>query len=88
MSGSAQAICREGRGALLPHEPRGYNTGLWPTSIWSGARIHEDEARYRQWLEETSGPGAAGECTPPMDVVETSGGIELVLDLPGVPALR
>ena len=44
----------------------------------------EDEARYRQWLEDTSGPGAAGECTPPMDVVETSAGIELVLDLPGV----
>jgi HSP20 family protein len=46
----------------------------------------EDEARYRQWLEETSGPEAAGECTPAMDVVETSGGIVLVLDLPGVPA--
>ena len=44
----------------------------------------EDEARYRQWLEDTSGPGAAGECTPPMDVVETPAGIELVLDLPGV----
>ena len=44
----------------------------------------EDEARYRQWLDDTSGPGAAGECTPPMDVAETSDGIELVLDLPGV----
>lgn len=29
-------------------------------------------------------PGTAGECTPPVDVVETSGGIELVMDLPGV----
>ena len=46
----------------------------------------DDDARYRQWLEDTSGPGAAGECTPSMDVVETSGGIVLVLDLPGVPA--
>jgi HSP20 family protein len=44
----------------------------------------EDESRYRQWLEETSGPAAAGECTPPMDVVETAAGIELILDLPGV----
>jgi HSP20 family protein len=46
----------------------------------------EDEARYRRWLEQTSGPEAAGECTPPMDVVETPTGVELVLDLPGVPA--
>jgi HSP20 family protein len=29
-------------------------------------------------------PDAAGECTPPCDVVETAGGIELVMDLPGV----
>jgi HSP20 family protein len=45
----------------------------------------EDEARYRQWLEDTSGPGAAGEFTPPMDVVETAAGIELVMDVPGIP---
>lgn len=53
--------------------------------IYRERRVNkEDEARYRQWLEETSGPGAAGECTPPMDVVETAAGIELVVDLPGV----
>ena len=45
----------------------------------------DDEARYRQWLEETSGPGAAGEFTPAMDVVETAAGIELVIDVPGIP---
>ena len=45
---------------------------------------NEDEARYRQWLNETSGPAAAGECTPPMDVVETAAGLEVVVDLPGV----
>jgi HSP20 family protein len=44
----------------------------------------DDEARYRLWLEETSGPGAAGECNPAMDVVETAAGIEIVVDLPGV----
>ena len=44
----------------------------------------EDEARYRHWLEQTSGPEAAGECVPPMDVMETAAGIELVIDLPGV----
>ena len=28
--------------------------------------------------------GAPGECVPPCDVVETAGGVELVIDLPGV----
>src|SRR4051812_40834912 len=46
--------------------------------------FQDDEGRYRQWLNDTSGPAAAAECTPPMDVVETSRGVELVLDLPGV----
>ncbi len=45
----------------------------------------DDEARYRQWLAETSAPGAAGEFTPAMDVVETPAGIELVIDVPGIP---
>ena len=46
--------------------------------------IENDEIRYRHWLNDTSGPGAASECSPPMDVVETPAGIELLLDLPGV----
>jgi HSP20 family protein len=29
---------------------------------------------------------AAAECTPPLDIVETTAGIEAVLDVPGVPA--
>ncbi len=33
-------------------------------------------------VEEQS--GAAAECTPPLDVVETSDGVEIVMDLPGV----
>lgn len=28
----------------------------------------------------------AAECSPPLDVVETTQGIEVILDLPGVPA--
>ncbi len=32
--------------------------------------------------------GAAAECTPPIDVLETSEGIEVVIDLPGVAADR
>jgi len=46
--------------------------------------FQSDEDRYRRWLNDTSGPAAAAEWTPPMDVVETSRGVELVLDLPGV----
>jgi HSP20 family protein len=34
--------------------------------------------------DEEQAPGSAGECTPPCDVVETSAGIEVVMDLPGV----
>jgi HSP20 family protein len=34
-------------------------------------------------LEETR---AAAECTPPMDVLETATGLEVRLDVPGVPA--
>jgi HSP20 family protein len=45
----------------------------------------DDEARYRQWLEDSSGPGTTGEFTPAMDVVETAAGVELVIDVPGVP---
>jgi HSP20 family protein len=44
-----------------------------------------DDPRLRQLLEGESSPGAAGDCTPPMDVVETSAGVEVLLDLPGVP---
>jgi HSP20 family protein len=29
---------------------------------------------------------ATAECTPPLDIIETEGGIEAVLDVPGVPA--
>ena len=35
-------------------------------------------------VEEQS--GAAAECTPPLDVVETSDGVEIMMDLPGVAA--
>jgi HSP20 family protein len=29
---------------------------------------------------------AAAECTPPLDVIETTDGLEVLIDLPGVPA--
>ena len=39
-------------------------------------------------FEELAGLGGrttSAECTPPIDVLETSDGIEIVVDLPGVP---
>ena len=36
-------------------------------------------------FDDDAGSGAAGECAPPMDVLETAEGVEIVLDLPGVP---
>ena len=29
---------------------------------------------------------AAAECSPPLDIIETDAGLELLLDLPGLPA--
>jgi HSP20 family protein len=35
---------------------------------------------------ETHASAPPGECTPPADVVETAEAVEIVMDLPGVPA--
>ena len=84
-SDSAQAIAWKAAGPRCP-AAAGLQYGAVAHISLERRANKEDEARYRQWLEETSGPGVAGECTPSMDVVETSGGIVLLLDLPGVPA--
>ena len=52
--------------------------------IYFERRSTPEDPRFRQWLDNQSGPGAAGECEPPMDVVETAKAIELIVDLPGV----
>jgi HSP20 family protein len=44
-----------------------------------------DDPGLRRLLEGEGSPGAAGDCTPPMDVVETSTAVEVLMDLPGVP---
>lgn len=47
--------------------------------------MSDDIRRILNLLEDGAHTGgAAGECIPPCDVVETAGGIELVIDLPGV----
>ena len=42
-------------------------------------------AHLLRLLEETR---AAAECTPPMDVVETGAGLEVRVDVPGIPAAQ
>ena len=47
----------------------------------------DDELRHLfERLTSEEHMGAAAECTPPLDVVETAEGIEIVMDLPGVAA--
>lgn len=45
-----------------------------------------EDVRQLMDLLATSGDlqGVAGECAPPLDVIETAAGVEVVMDLPGV----
>lgn len=42
--------------------------------------------RLARWLDDGPPAGAAGQCSPPLDVLETAGAVEILLDVPGVPA--
>jgi len=42
-----------------------------------------DLRRLFHWINDDA-PGGGGDCTPPMDVVETADAIEVFLDVPGV----
>jgi HSP20 family protein len=44
-----------------------------------------DEPRFPDLMDDPS-VAATGECAPPMDVLETTAGIEVVMDVPGVNA--
>ena len=45
-----------------------------------------DEARrLLDRLDEDERGGAAAECSPPLDVVETADTVEILMDVPGVP---
>ena len=68
-------------------------TGVRATIPATVARIYWehrellDDPRLRHLLEGDS-PAATGECTPPMDVVETDTRVEVTMDVPGVPRSR
>jgi HSP20 family protein len=49
--------------------------------------IGDDLRRVLEWLQtEGFTPGGPAEFSPPMDVFETSAAVEILADLPGVPA--
>ena len=48
--------------------------------------LGEEARRLFDLLEREHAAGMAGECVPPLDVIETDTTVEIVVDLPGVPA--
>ena len=71
--------------SLGSNRPRGtgYNTGTVAHIYWEPRNLLADP-RLRQLLPQDDDQATAGECAPPMDVIETAAGIEVLLDLPGV----
>jgi len=61
----------------------------WPSVLHSAelGDLAEDVRRLLQELGATSGSHtAAGDCVPPLDVLETDEALEILLDVPGVTA--
>jgi HSP20 family protein len=60
----------------------------WPATLLSTETedLAEDVRRVFEELQREHGrpPGVAGQCTPPLDMLETDEAVELVVDLPGV----
>ena len=49
------------------------------------AEFREEVRRIFQELDQTAGDAApTGECSPPLDVIETDQSVDIVMDLPGV----
>jgi HSP20 family protein len=62
----------------------------WPSVLISGelGDLAEDVRRLFQELGQGSARASAavGDCVPPLDVLETDDAVEVLMDLPGVPA--
>ena len=61
----------------------------WPSVLHSAelGDLTEDIRRLFQELGAASGGrAAAGDCVPPLDVIETDEAVEILLDMPGVAA--
>jgi HSP20 family protein len=50
------------------------------------ARVYGDRRELPEDLQAMLEAGLAPECTPPFDIMETTAGIEVLMDLPGVSA--
>lgn len=48
------------------------------------ARVYVDRRELPADLQALLEDGLAPECTPPFDIVETSAGVEILMDVPGV----
>jgi HSP20 family protein len=61
----------------------------WP-SVLHAAELGDLTEDVRRLLQELAGSSprghAGGDCQPPIDVIETDEAVEILLDLPGVPA--
>jgi HSP20 family protein len=71
-----------------PEHPR-YNTATVARSYQEAPDPDpqpDEFDRFRQAFAAEASTGAAGECAPPLDVIETAAGVEIVMDLPGVAA--
>lgn len=61
----------------------------WPSVLHSAelGDLTDDVRRLLQELGAAGGRGmAVGDCVPPLDVIETDEAVEILVDLPGVPA--
>jgi HSP20 family protein len=60
----------------------------WPGVLLSGelGDLTEDVRRLFQELGSTGRGAAAGDCVPPLDVLETDETLQILMDLPGVPS--
>ena len=45
----------------------------------------DEMRRVLDQLEAKRGPGAAAECSPAVDIIETASTVEVLMDVPGVP---
>jgi HSP20 family protein len=45
-----------------------------------------DDLRLLDFFAADPAAGARGDCAPPMDVLETNGAVEILMDVPGIPA--
>jgi len=48
------------------------------------ARVYVDRRELPEDLQALLEAGLSPECTPPFDIIETSNGIEILMDVPGV----